>query len=1332
MTGNQTHAKKGKSNIIIWQQNINKSRTCQHDLISSGKLIEKGVDVVALQEPSINTFNKTIASKDWKAIYPSTHESSPHETRTLLLVRDSILTDSWEQLEVQTGDVTAIRIKGEWGKITIFNIYNDCEHNNTIVKLTKYHRTHNEELMGTLETQDRHHVLWVGDFNRHHPYWDAPENNGLFTRGALEQAEMLIQTLAEFGLEMALAAGTPTHEHYVTKRWSRLDQVFTTEHTLEAIEHCEALPEEQGINTDHFPIVTSLNLSLALAPKKEIRNYREVEWETFRDKLKSKISGWGIPKFIKTQSELNKICTELTSAIQETIEEEVPKAKIGPHAKRWWTKELTGLRQDMLKTQRRACKLRGDANNPLWEKFKDLRRAFNKELDKAKRDHWRDWLEKSTDPDLWTAHKYIAATPGDSGRTRIPDLTQRNEGTHTVANTNEGKGKMLAKAFFLCKPVEEETTQIHSKVKPICKSDPISKEQIRRALARLKPYKAPGPDGIPNVVLMKCADLLIDRLWHIYAAIWDRGLYYAPWRESITIVLRKPGKPRYDSPKAYRPIALLNTLGKVLTAIAAEQLTYYMDKYELLPALHFGGRPARTTGDALHFLIHRIKDAWRKKQVVSVLFLDIEGAFPNAVNKKLLENLERRRVPTKIVQFVGNMLNGRATCLKFDDHESENISLDNGIGQGDPLSMVLYQYYNADLLDIPKSPSEMAAAYVDDAILVATAPTFEGAHAILEDMMIREGGAMKWARQHNSKFEMSKLALLNFSHRSKAIESPPLTIADTIINASSSVKYLGIYLDQHLNWKEQVAYAMKKGTKWAAQIKRVVRPGWGLSPKNARRLYTSVALPRILYGVDVWAPPDKKKEGSKTGGIGPAISKLTSVQRPGALAIVRGLRTSPSDSLCAHANILPIHLEIDKICGRAALWLATLPEQHPLTKLAKRSAKGKIKRHKLPIHHLMTSYGTDPESFETIPVAKRNPARIGKQPFTTIIPESKEASKEADAQAPQHIKIYTDSSAQEGKVGAAAILTKDGKEILKAHYHLGKTEDHTVFEAELVGLLLGLKLIEKYSEGNITYLIGVDNQAAIKALASKLNKPGHYLAAEVLREAEKLRKAAGKKYALTIRWTAGHSGIKGNEDVDTEAKKAAEGHTTAIMDLPKILKKTLKKSKSAGGQRQQEIIKERWRKDWTSSPRYERTKRIDSSLPSCKFIELISNKKVHRETASKIYQIRSGHVPLNAYLHRFKIKESAQCPACGAPNEMPQHFILECPVYRHERWKLRPKKGKPELKYEDLLSNKEKTVELAHYILDTRRFGQIEPEGSTRSKVTQCKSRTRSNSPRWD
>jgi ribonuclease HI len=288
------------------------------------------------------------------------------------------------------------------------------------------------------------------------------------------------------------------------------------------------------------------------------------------------------------------------------------------------------------------------------------------------------------------------------------------------------------------------------------------------------------------------------------------------------------------------------------------------------------------------------------------------------------------------------------------------------------------------------------------------------------------------------------------------------------------------------------------------------------------------------------------------------------------------------------------------------------------------------------------------------------------------------------------------------------LLTVNGKTKATLHFRLGTTEEHTVFEAELVGILLGLQLIKANQAGNKMYAIGVDNQAAIKALASKLNKSGHYLAAEILNTTKRMGQASGKKYALMVRWTAGHSKIPGNEAVDVEVKKAADGHTSEGEWLLKILRKPLKHSKSAARQTQQEHIKASWSREWAKSPRYNKLKHIDPALPSRKFIELISNKKINMVAVSKFFQLRLGHIPLNAYLHRFKIKESAQCPACGAQRETPQHFIVECPAYTHERWKLRPKKGRSEIKYAEVLGSKDKAIAIVHYIIDTRCFAQDE------------------------
>ena len=57
-----------------------------------------------------------------------------------MLINTTIPMENWEQVEFPSGDITVLRISGDWGRITIFNIYNDCLHDRTIHKLTRFHR----------------------------------------------------------------------------------------------------------------------------------------------------------------------------------------------------------------------------------------------------------------------------------------------------------------------------------------------------------------------------------------------------------------------------------------------------------------------------------------------------------------------------------------------------------------------------------------------------------------------------------------------------------------------------------------------------------------------------------------------------------------------------------------------------------------------------------------------------------------------------------------------------------------------------------------------------------------------------------------------------------------------------------------------------------------------------------------------------------------------------------------------------------------------------------------------------------------------------------------
>ncbi|KAG2000769.1 hypothetical protein GB937_010855, partial [Aspergillus fischeri] len=95
---------------------------------------------------------------------------------------------------------------------------------------------------------------------------------------------------------------------------------------------------------------------------------------------------------------------------------------------------------------------------------------------------------------------------------------------------------------------------------------PVTEEEITRAVKHAAPLKAPGPDGIPNAAIHSALPVVGPYLTHLFNACLSLGYCPKHFRESTTVVIRKPGKPDYTTPKAYRPIALLSTIGKALEA----------------------------------------------------------------------------------------------------------------------------------------------------------------------------------------------------------------------------------------------------------------------------------------------------------------------------------------------------------------------------------------------------------------------------------------------------------------------------------------------------------------------------------------------------------------------------------------------------------------------------------------------------------------------------------------------------------------------------------------------------------------------------------------------
>ena len=164
----------------------------------------------------------------------------------------------------------------------------------------------------------------------------------------------------------------------------------------------------------------------------------------------------------------------------------------------------------------------------------------------------------------------------------------------------------------------------------------------------------------------------------------------------------------------------------------------------------------------------------------------------------------------------------------------------------------------------------------------------------------------------------------------------------------------------------QAERVVAKATQWTLASCRLARPAAGISPQQMRQLYQAVVVPSFTYMVDVWFTPICKGEdsGKSSGSVG-MVRKLSSVQRMATTAIM-GARTSASDVMEAHASLLPVELMLHRVCHRATLRLAALPELHPLPKPTHQSTRRFLNQHRSPMHHLFHAFKLRPQDCKKI------------------------------------------------------------------------------------------------------------------------------------------------------------------------------------------------------------------------------------------------------------------------------------------------------------------------------------------------------------------------------
>jgi hypothetical protein len=177
----------------------------------------------------------------------------------------------------------------------------------------------------------------------------------------------------------------------------------------------------------------------------------------------------------------------------------------------------------------------------------------------------------------------------------------------------------------------------------------------------------------------------------------------------------------------------------------------------------------------------------------------------------------------------------------------------------------------------------------------------------------------------------------------------------------------------------------------------------------------------MLYAADLFiVPPSRHCIGSKG-----TINKFARIQRQAALLITGALCATATNILDAHADLLPFLQLVSKLIHCTAIRLSCLPKSHPLAPHIKKAARSYVKKHKSPLHKIWHAFDLKPDHMEKIETIICGPK--WSLTFPISIPKNKEEAVKAEKESKATLKVYSDRSAKDGGVSAAAVLYKNGK-----------------------------------------------------------------------------------------------------------------------------------------------------------------------------------------------------------------------------------------------------------------------------------------------------------------
>jgi hypothetical protein len=319
-----------------------------------------------------------------------------------------------------------------------------------------------------------------------------------------------------------------------------------------------------------------------------------------------------------------------------------------------------------------------------------------------------------------------------------------------------------------------------------CDLELVTVKEISDTLKSCSNTSTPGTSGIGYKILKWALTAAPDEFMAIIQASIKLGIHHDLWKSTTVVVIPKAKKPSYTDPKTWRPIQLLDCLGKIVEKIVARRIIYKLGRYQLSALEQFGGRSNSSCYDAVATVLHDIQMAKKQKLVSSLLMVDIKGFFDHVHHDRMIKILYDKGFPLAVCKWVKSFVTNRSASIKLDDYISDFLPTFIGVPQGSPVSPVLACLYaDEPLAKMIKDPIFTFCkipigirAYVDDFGLLAISKTLKDN---TETLKLALRILLSYLDEIGLRIDPKKSELMQFSWRRTQKGVDPLPSIQTII-----------------------------------------------------------------------------------------------------------------------------------------------------------------------------------------------------------------------------------------------------------------------------------------------------------------------------------------------------------------------------------------------------------------------------------------------------------------------------------------------------------------------------------------------------------------------